>query len=162
MGGTFSNIVLARATARMQLYMMSKPLAFDEALRQMPSSTSAMCSWFEQRFQFDGMAELTALLDDVIIEGKNALEAKFPQPHGPDDHIAFVRMAAERYRHDMAQTALGSSGVHLEYPMDGFLRMASQQAQARSLTSETKETQLCFALMRTPLLVAISTLPLWL
>merc|ERR1711881_758361 len=126
-GGTFSNIVLARATARMQLYMMSKPLAFGEALRQMPSSSSAMCSWFEQRFQFDGMAELNTLLDGVIAEGKDALEAKFPQL-GPDDHTAFVQMAAERYRHDMAQTVLGSSGVHLEYPMDGLLRMTPEQA----------------------------------
>jgi len=132
-GGTFSNIVLARATARMQLYMMTKPRAFGEALRQMPSSTSAMCSWFEQRFQFEGMAELTALLGDVIAEGKRALDAKFPVVE--QDHTAFVRMAAARYRHDMAQTVLGTSGAHLEYPMDGLLRIADQQKQPALKTS---------------------------
>jgi len=108
-GGTFSNIVLARATARMQLFMMTKQRAFNAAITQLPTSTNAMCSWFEQRWEFDGIPQLNHLIDEVLEEGKEHMRERFP------DMDAFVNMAKDRFAHDMSQTAGGKT---LAYPMD--------------------------------------------
>jgi len=113
-GGTFSNIVLARATARMQLFMMTKEQVFNSALTQLPESKSAMCSWFEQRWEFDGIPQLNRVLDEVLEEGKQHMRAKFA------DVSSFMDMSSERFAHDMGKTVLGSRSqaeLLASYPM---------------------------------------------
>jgi len=95
-GGTFSCMIQARIQAVLQLYMMhASDWEYSEVLRQLPTKTTSMGSWFELKTEFSNLARLNSMIKTTLNEKKKAMRRKF------HNTAAFAQMARERLQADL-------------------------------------------------------------
>lgn len=91
-GGTFSVLALATVSAKLQLYFMDHPDEYAKAMAQLPESPEPVCSWFQQRWDFDDLPEVNKIIDDTLNKFKTQAREKFP---GTADYVAMAGKRAE-------------------------------------------------------------------
>eukprot|EP00931_Biecheleriopsis_adriatica_P060210 TRINITY_DN3613_c0_g1_i4.p1 TRINITY_DN3613_c0_g1~~TRINITY_DN3613_c0_g1_i4.p1 ORF type:complete len:1892 (+),score=391.96 TRINITY_DN3613_c0_g1_i4:160-5835(+) len=104
-GGTFSVPAFAHASIRLQLHFMRFPEDFTKAMAQLPQSPHAVCSWFEQKWEFKDLPRVNEVIDDTLSIYKNRTKSKFP------DLAAYLAMAERKYHVDV----LRAWGTHMPY-----------------------------------------------
>merc|ERR1712232_917698 len=96
-GGTFSVLTLAHVCIRLQLFFMDHPEQFSQAMAGVAESGEAVCSWFQQKWDFEGLPELNTLIDETLNMYKDQTRAKFK------DAAAYIKMAEQCYRNDLSK-----------------------------------------------------------
>jgi len=139
-GGTFSVLVLARCAAILQLYFLTKPAAFRAALKTIPTSTSPMCSWFEQRWKYDGLTELNSLISVILNSGKKKLLDTF-------DLKGFMAMASAKLLRDMRATRKPEAVV--KYPFKVVTDEEGNESVVLNETADGEEEDTVGSLRRT-------------
>jgi len=90
-------LALATVSAKLQLYFMDHPEEYAKAMAQLPESPEPVCSWFQQRWDFDDLPEVNKIIDDTLNKFKTQAREKFA---GTADYVA---MAAKRAEGDTAR-----------------------------------------------------------
>jgi len=89
-------MIQARIQAVLQLYMMhASDWEYSEVLRQLPTKTTSMGSWFELKTEFSNLARLNSMIKTTLNEKKKAMRRKF------HNTAAFAQMARERLQADL-------------------------------------------------------------
>eukprot|EP00931_Biecheleriopsis_adriatica_P060292 TRINITY_DN3619_c1_g1_i2.p1 TRINITY_DN3619_c1_g1~~TRINITY_DN3619_c1_g1_i2.p1 ORF type:complete len:646 (+),score=123.48 TRINITY_DN3619_c1_g1_i2:162-1940(+) len=96
-GGTFSVPAFAHASIRLQLHFMRHPEDFTKAMAQVPQSPHAVCSWFEQRWEYKDLPKVNEVIDETLKIYKSRTKEKFP---ALEDYLA---MAQRKYEADVVR-----------------------------------------------------------
>merc|ERR1712226_1133250 len=90
----FSVLALATVSAKLQLYFMEHPDEYTKAMAQLPESPEAVCNWFQQRWDFEGLPAVNKIIDETLGIFKEQARQKFPRT------ADYVGMAGKRCEQD--------------------------------------------------------------
>lgn len=103
-GGTFSVPSYAATAIRLQLFFMENADQYAKAMSQVQECPQPVCSWFQQRWEFDDLPEVNKLIDDTLGKYKTRTLDKFP------DRSDYIKMAQAKYNADAANWLPGPVG----------------------------------------------------
>merc|ERR1711972_717825 len=109
---------------------MGHPTEYAKAMAQLPESPEAVCNWFQQRWDFEGLPEVNQIIDQTLSKFKESARSKFPTVQ------EYLKMAEARFQSDVSMFMPGQVGYF--FNCDGTGNFSDSPPPQTPWTNKTK------------------------